>query len=342
MNRSVPAIALLPLRFFFGATFIYAGFDKLLDPRFFDAGSSGSIQAQMVVFARVSPIGGLVRLGEPYAVAIGLLIALAEIAIGLGALSGLAFRVAAAGGAALSILFWLTASWATRPFYFGPDLPYAMGWLVLALAGHGDVLVPRWDRDGEVEPTSAGRRALVQSGVLAVVALATASIAIPLRVAGLGRTADGDPSRGPSAGGSTPSPAGSTPTPGGPSPSAGTTDPTTPPGTGIPIAKVADLQRTGAFAFVVPFTAPPPLPAGDPGVIVRLADGSFVAFDALCTHEGCTVEWVRADRFLHCPCHGAVFDPADRAAVLEGPTDQPLATLPIEVDAATGRILLRA
>ena len=46
-------------------------------------------------------VGGLVRLGEPFAVAIGFAIALAEIAIGLGALSGLAFRLAAFGGAGL-------------------------------------------------------------------------------------------------------------------------------------------------------------------------------------------------------------------------------------------------
>jgi thiosulfate dehydrogenase [quinone] large subunit len=166
----------------------------------------------------------------------------------------------------------------------------------------------------------------VQSGVLAVVSLAAASIAVPLRVAGLGRQADEAPSAEPSAGGSTPSP--------GQSASAAPT-------TGIPVATVSDVVRTGALAFTVPFDAPAPLPAGDPGVIVRLTDGTFVAFDALCTHEGCTVEWEQADRFLHCPCHGAVFDPADRAAVLEGPTDQPLPALPITVDAATGRISLK-
>jgi thiosulfate dehydrogenase (quinone) large subunit len=329
VNRSVPAAALLPLRFFFGATFVYAGFDKLLDPRFLDAASPGSIQAQMLVFARVSPIGGLVRLGEPYAVVIGLLIALAEIAIGIGAISGLAFRAAAAAGAALSILFWLTASWTTHPFYFGPDLPYATGWLVLAIAGHGDMLVPSWViRGDDSAPSSPGRRAVIQAGVLAMVALAAASIAVPFRAGGLGRATEDAPSAEPSI-------AGATPSPGATSSSAG-------PVSGIAVAKVADLQRTGAFAFTVPFDAPSPLPAGDPGVIVKLADGTFVAFDALCTHEGCTVEWVRADRFLHCPCHGAVFDPADQAAVLEGPTDQPLSPLPIVVDAASGRILLRA
>ena len=38
----VPAAALLPLRVFFGATFVYAGLDKLLDPGFFDPDNAAS------------------------------------------------------------------------------------------------------------------------------------------------------------------------------------------------------------------------------------------------------------------------------------------------------------
>ena len=153
--------ALLPLRFFFGVTFLYAGLDKLLDPGFFDAAgrrldpgpagrdSSGSRR-----------IGPLVHLVEPLAVPIGFLIAFAEIAIGLGALTGLAYRLAAAAGVALSLLFWLTASWTTTPYYFGPDLPYAVGWLTLALAGHGGLLV--------VRPAWLGARARPSPGVAAL------------------------------------------------------------------------------------------------------------------------------------------------------------------------------
>jgi len=53
---------------------------------------------------------------------------------------GLAYRLAAAAGASISFLFWLTASWGTAPYFYGPDLPYAAGWLTLALAGHGGLL----------------------------------------------------------------------------------------------------------------------------------------------------------------------------------------------------------
>ncbi len=357
---SVPAWALLPLRFFFGATFLYAGLDKLLDPAFFDASSPASIFGQLAAFTRVSPVADLVRIAEPFALPLGVLIALAEIAIGIGALTGLAFRLAASGGAALSLLFWLTASWGTHPYYYGPDLPYAAGWIVLALAGSGGLLIPRqvrglgqalpeaaarplragFDRSGRVEPdVSPERRALLQAGVLAVAALAVASVAAPLRLfrhetraaehasAG-GGTAIANPPPVPPASAAPEATAGGA-TPG---PSTG----------GVAVAKVADVERRGASSFTIPPDAPGSLPAGDPAVIVRLADGSFVAFDAVCTHAGCTVEWDRADGVLLCPCHGAAFDPANNAAVLGGPTDQPLASLPIRVDRASGTILLGA
>ena len=143
LERASPAArALLPIRAFFGVTFVYAGLDKLLDPAFFDASSPASIVAQLAAFTRVSPLAPLVRVVEPWAIPLGLLIALAEIAIGIGALTGLAYRLAAVGGMLLSFTFWLTASWGTHPYYYGPDLPYAFGWMALVIAGHGDLLVP--------------------------------------------------------------------------------------------------------------------------------------------------------------------------------------------------------
>ena len=368
-SATVPALALVPLRWFLGGSFLYAGFDKLLDARFFDPTSPASIQSQMLVFARVSPIGDIVRLGEPFAIAIGIGIAVAEIAIGLGALTGLAFRAAATLGAVLAVLFFLTASWSTHPFYYGPDLPFAAGWITLAISGHGGVFVanrlidsvtsrsasasrratraspPAADRTAArgIGAAMTNRRDLLQAGLLAVLAVFAASLSVPFRaVAGPSEPGGaGDRSTGPDA---SPGPngstgAGDTPPPGsglGASPSAPTDV-----GSGIAIGTVADVRRSGAKTFTVPFTAPAPLPGGDPGVVVLLADGSFVAFDATCTHAGCRVEWDRQDRVLVCPCHGAVFDPGAGGAVLDGPTNEPLARLPITVDAATGQIRLR-
>lgn len=335
-------MAILPLRAFLGFTFLYAGLDKLLDPTFLDAASPASIHAQMVVFARLSPLGDLVRASLPLATPIGILIAIGEIGVGVGVLSGLAYRVAAAGGAALSLLFWLTNSWATHPYYYGGDLPYLFGFVTVALAGHGDVLLarrlmvpsPAEPSTNRVVVASPERRILLQTGLLASVSLIVASIAVPLRA--LGVRLDGSVSTGltpePSASdGPTSSPS----TVGGGSPA-----PSTSSAAGIKVATIAAVQQAGSATFRIPFSAPPPLPAGDPGVIVQLQDGSFVAFDAICTHAGCTVEWDAADAILLCPCHSAAFDAAHDGAVIAGPTSTPLAKLPIRVDTASGSIFL--
>ena len=178
-------LALLPLRLFLGVTFLYAGVDKLIDPTFLRATGPGSIGAQMAEFVKVSPIAPLVQVfGVTFPVEVGFLIAVAEIAVGLGALTGLLFRLSAAGGLALSITFWLTASWATKPYYYGPDLPYAFGWLTVALAGTGDrFTIESWFRtvedDGayDDEPMSAERRAVLRAGFLGLASLAVAAFA---------------------------------------------------------------------------------------------------------------------------------------------------------------------
>ncbi len=79
----------------------------------------------------------------------------------------------------------------------------------------------------------------------------------------------------------------------------------------------------------------------DPGVLIRLASGKVVAFDATCTHAGCAVQYDPSSRYLICPCHGATFDPTNNAAVLDGPTDQPLAPVAINVNQQTGAITLQ-
>ncbi|MGH2513721.1 MAG: Rieske 2Fe-2S domain-containing protein, partial [Candidatus Limnocylindrales bacterium] len=336
---SSPWIALLPLRFSVGGTFLYAGIDKLLSPAFFTAGAVGSIQQQLLEFSRHSPLGGLLQVIQPWAVEIGFVVAVMEIGIGIGALSGFGFRLAAAGGAGLSLLFWLTASWATRPYYYGPDLPYALGWITLALAGHGDVLVPARARipaaDVPAGPGVVARRALLQAGVLASAAVVVTMLTVPLRRIGIGSETDSGLG-GELSGTPTPAPTGP-----GATGSVATGPAATMPGS-IVVATRADLHGTSSAAFTVPFTAPAPLPAGDPGVIVQLPNGTYVAFDAVCTHAGCTVEWDQPDGLLVCPCHNAVFDPSQNGAAVAGPTNTPLASLPLVFDAASGNFLLQA
>ena len=129
--------ALLPLRLFLGATFVYAALDKLTDPAFFDPRAPTSIGQQMAGYVRSgSPLSSLLtNLAIPHATFFGALIALGELWVGLATLAGLLTRVAALGGLALSLTFYLTSSWAIRPYFMGSDLPYALGWLALLLAG---------------------------------------------------------------------------------------------------------------------------------------------------------------------------------------------------------------
>ena len=129
--------ALLPLRLFLGATFVYAGLQKLANPDFFNSQSPSSIQAQLAASARVSPIhfitSHLVHLG----VVIGIIIAFSEIAIGLGALLGLWTRIAAIGGAILAFSLFLTVSFHASPFYTGADIVFFFAWLPFVVAGSG-------------------------------------------------------------------------------------------------------------------------------------------------------------------------------------------------------------
>ena len=85
-----------------------------------------AVAGQMEAYLRASPLAPLIEAALPAAVPIGVLIAVAEIAIGIGLLTGLAYRAAAWAGFGTSILFWLTASWPIAPYYFSPEMAVVM------------------------------------------------------------------------------------------------------------------------------------------------------------------------------------------------------------------------
>jgi Rieske Fe-S protein len=70
--------------------------------------------------------------------------------------------------------------------------------------------------------------------------------------------------------------------------------------------------------------------SGNPAFLVHLDNGDFVAYSAICTHQGCTVAYKNGN--LACPCHGSVFDPANGAAVIAGPAPSPLPEIPVKVE----------
>jgi len=69
---------------------------------------------------------------------------------------------------------------------------------------------------------------------------------------------------------------------------------------------------------------------GAPGYIFRTKAGVF-AYSAICTHQGCTVNFNSDNSHFQCPCHGAEFDPANGAKVLAGPAPSPLTKIKISV-----------
>jgi Rieske Fe-S protein len=87
------------------------------------------------------------------------------------------------------------------------------------------------------------------------------------------------------------------------------------------IAAESDVAPGGAVTFK---------DAGSQAVLVRLENGDFVAYSAVCTHQRCTVAYKKGQ--LVCPCHRSVFDPAEGAAVIAGPAPKPLTEIPVKVE----------
>src|SRR5215213_10484128 len=89
---------------------------------------------------------------------------------------------------------------------------------------------------------------------------------------------------------------------------------------GAAIASESEVAPGSAFTFK---------DSGNPAVLVHLKSGNFVAYSAVCTHQGCTVAYKGGN--LACPCHGSVFDPAKGAEVVAGPAPTPLPEIPVKI-----------
>ena len=90
---------------------------------------------------------------------------------------------------------------------------------------------------------------------------------------------------------------------------------------GAAIVSESEVAPGSAFTFK---------DSGNPAVLVHLKSGDFVAYSAVCTHQGCTVAYKGGK--LACPCHGSVFDPAKGAEVVAGPAPSPLPEIPVKVE----------
>jgi len=56
--------------------------------------------------------------------------------------------------------------------------------------------------------------------------------------------------------------------------------------------------------------------------VICTAPSTYVALSAVCTHQGCTVNFNSSSNQFSCPCHGGKFDISGK--VLVGPPSSPL------------------
>lgn len=312
--RSDPRWILLPLRAYLGFTFLYAGLSKIGGRDFLDASSPTSMHATLLAVKGQSPIGGLLGPVVDHSYAFGLLIALGEVAVGLGALLGLFARVAAVGGLLIALSLFLTVSWNANPWYTGADIVYVFAFTPMLLGGAGPVSVDAWlaearDRDHGRDAVMADRtRRTVVAGIAALAGL------VAVGAAGLVRRS----SKPTAAAGGAAAPSPSTATSSAPAASSSSAASAAPSGA---VLVAANKVPVGG---AVPATDPK---TGDPIYVLQLQAGSFTALDRACPHQGCPVSFVsKADGFT-CPCHMSTFDATGK--VTNGPAASDLAKIPV-------------
>jgi thiosulfate dehydrogenase [quinone] large subunit len=375
---------ILPLRAFLAVTFIYAGSQKLANPTYLNPANPASVVGQMHTLRHVSPIGPLLGLSLHTPTLVGLLIAFGELAVGVGVLLGLWTRLAALGGMALALTFFLTVSWTTTPYYYGSDIVFFFAWSVIAAFGAGEVLsvdgllrqrartaaglqplaalvsvevprlqqiCPRSDACGlrpagtctrgncgvfpaieRLRPQVAAdldrRRILL--GTRTVLIVGGATLATGGLTAWLGRLAGGTNTSGKAALGAAGPQGASTgtsrsvthkSTAADPSGSAAPAPKSPPPGTAIGRTSQVPVGQAGRF------TDPK---SGRPAWVVHPSGTTFVAFSAVCTHAGCSVQFDSGSMQFVCPCHGGTYD-ARSGRVLAGPPPSPLPSIPVHI-----------
>ena len=363
-RRTQPDWLLLPLRAFLGVTFTYAGLQKLADPRYLDPNNPASAVHQMLRLRGSSPIGLVLSLSAHAPTLVSLLIAFGELAVGLGTLLGLWARVAAVGGALLSLTFFLTVSWNTRPYYYGADIVFMFAWSVmLAFGSGGELSADKWLRNRArrnlrlpPEPTSVAvavprlRKLCARGQKCGLTPDGHCTRLAGCPVFPIQETLPAGPSdelhrrtvvlRGATAGavgilglllGSLTAIIGRmvsgtrTPTASPHNPAAASAS-TAP--RGIAVAVASSVPVGQALSFTNPAD-------GNPAWVVHPTGNKFVAFSAVCTHLGCPVQYEPSTVEFICPCHGGVYD-ARNGQVLQGPPPSPLP--PIAVQVVNGEI----
>jgi Rieske Fe-S protein len=94
---------------------------------------------------------------------------------------------------------------------------------------------------------------------------------------------------------------------------------------GAALAKTADIPEGGGKVF-----------ASEKVVVTQPTAGTYKAFSAVCTHQGCAVKSI-ADGVINCPCHNSNFSITD-GSVQGGPAPKPLPAVQITVSGDSIRL----
>ncbi|ACB07913.1 Rieske (2Fe-2S) protein [Candidatus Korarchaeum cryptofilum] len=104
----------------------------------------------------------------------------------------------------------------------------------------------------------------------------------------------------------------------------------------LKIANINDLEPDSQMQFTMPLN-PDGSRGQHPTILIRLrpelvqkAGTELKAFSAVCTHLGCIVHLEKKDD-IYCPCHAGYFDPVT-GEVLAGPPKKPLPEVKIRID----------
>jgi len=285
---------------------------------------------------------------------IGMVIAYAELAVGLGILIGLFSRIAAIGGALLSFSLFLAVSFHTSPYFANSDIVYFFAWLPFILAGSPPKLsVDAWlaaktrnslqIASSEVATpvqinAMTRRKIIVGSAAAATATLGTlvtgGAVAATGKLIGNATTPTSNSLASATTKKRKPTP---TTTVRRAPANGGTTGPSSPPTTlappttttsskypGVKLGSASQVTVGKPATFTVPTT-------GDPGIVFNQGDGKFAAYNTVCPHAGCTVGY-RSGNTLQCPCHGAQFL-VSSGNVIGGPAPHGLLKLNVVLEA---------
>ncbi|MFE6526801.1 DoxX family membrane protein [Streptomyces sp. NPDC057794] len=189
-------VVLLPLRVFLGFISIYAGMGKLCDPVYFDGGKRGSMVKWLNTLHPWEVAEPLRQFALEHPVGSGLVIAFAQVVVGVLTVLGCWQRVAAAFGALLSAALLVTVSWKSVPAYETPDIIYLAAWSPLIIAGapvysvDGRLAGSAWRRLGPRADIWDLRRYVLRRGALVTAVAVGLTLLVGSLLGGAVRDAD--------------------------------------------------------------------------------------------------------------------------------------------------------